>query len=380
MKTEKNRRVLIVDDDPVIRETLSSALRDDFEVTTRNSGEDCLKDLTSIKPDAILLDINMSGMDGLETCRRIREHHDFPVIFISASNSLEQQLLAFDAGGDDFVSKPFNAEVLFRQLSRIIQRYRTQQAITQQHAGLQDMTLNLLRDIGRTDVLLAFMRHSIGCSSYEQLAHNLLDACQAYGVDCHVQVRHADEVVTLTHRGPASPIEESVFERCALLGRVFHFRRRMIINFPAISILILALPEEAELAQRIQEKITVLAESGEAICETVHIRKESALRAEALQLGTASSYEAIGDLREKYREQQQETRTLLQLLIDDVERAYVFLGLTERQESIVSETIRARADEILRLFELGVTFDAQFESILESLMPKNNRDNAISLF
>lgn len=380
MNGNTKETVLIVDDDWIIRETLRAALIDDFQVVTAASGTECLERIALVEPDLILLDIDMPGPDGYQTCRVIRESLDVPVIFISSFGTLEDKLAAFDAGADDFVSKPLNVEVILRQVERAISRYTQQRSILLEKEKLNEMAMGLLHDIGRSDVLLFFMRDSIGCTDYRELASKLLQATSAYGVRCHVQVRHGDEAVTLTDTGVPSAIELAVFERCSTLGRSFRFSRRLIINMSDVSILILAMPQDEELARRIEEKILVLAESAEAICETIHVRRESALRAEALQVGSNSNYEAVEDLRRQYLSQQASTRELLQQLTDDVENTYVFLGLTERQEATVSETIRARADEILKLFELADVFDKQFASILESLRPDNGGESSVSLF
>lgn len=373
-------RVLIVDDDFLIRETLSAALRDDFSVSEADSGEACLAAVALEAPELLLLDIEMPGMDGYETCRRLREKHDFPIIFISAHDTLEEQLHGFDAGADDFVTKPFNAEILYRQILRVIERRNGERSLREDKEKFRDLASGVLHDLNQTDVLLNFMRGSIGCGDYRQLARNLLAATQAYGLVCHVQIRHPDGNETLTARGTATPVELGVFAQCLNLGRIFRFSRRLIINYAGVSILLLNTPDDEEQTGRLQEKLLVLAESCEAIGETIEIRRESASRAEALQYGTASSYQAVEELREQYRFQQSETCRQLQQLIDDVEATYVFLGLTDRQEATVSETIRSRSDEILKLFELNQALEAQFAAILDSLMPRSARGENVMLF
>lgn len=373
-------RVLVVDDDLLIRETLHAALCDDFAVSLAESGEACLQMIAAAEPDLLLLDIEMPGLDGYEVCRRIRAEHSFPIIFISGHDSLAEQLRGFEVGADDFVTKPFNAEVLFHQVRRVIERHRAGLALALDKEVLEDFTTDVLRDLNQTDVLLNFMRHSIGCSSYRQLAVNLLDATKAYGVACHVQIRYPDGAITLTGRDEVTPVDEGVFLQCLNLGRVFRFSRRMIINFPSVSILLLQTPDDEALTLRLQERLAVLAESSEAIGETIEIRRESASRAEALQVGSASSYQAVEELRDQYRQQQEATREQLQQLVDDVEATYLFLGLTERQEATVSDTIRNRATEVLKLFERSEVLEAQFSAILDSLTPSGGSGGGVSLF
>ncbi|WP_371323289.1 response regulator [Dechloromonas sp. ZY10] len=374
-------RVLIADDDFLIRETLSAALADDFAVAEAASGEECLQWVGNQTPDLLLLDIEMPEMDGYEVCRRLRSaSYDFPVIFVSAHDSLAEQLRGFDAGADDFVTKPFNAEVLFRQVQRAIDRHRQKRRLAEDREALQSLASDVLRDLRQTDVLLNFMRQSIGCGDYRELARNLLAATQAYGLACHVQVRHPEGAVSLTAEGPASAVELGVFAQCAGLGRSFRFSRRLIVNCPSVSLLLLQTPDDEALTDLLQERLAMLAESAEAITETIGVRHESASRAEALQYGSASSYQAIEVLRDEYRAQQSAAREKLQQMVNDVEDSYVFLGLTERQEATVSDSLRRSADEVLSLFQQDEAMEAQFSLILDALQPQSNGADNVMLF
>lgn len=111
--------IVIVDDSPNNLEVLSGILQQaGYKVRPALGGEIALRAVELNPPDLILLDIRMPGMDGYETCRRLKADarlHDIPVIFISALSDTEDKLAAFEAGGVDYISKPFqSAEVLAR--------------------------------------------------------------------------------------------------------------------------------------------------------------------------------------------------------------------------------------------------------------------------
>lgn len=113
------QEVLVVDDQPANIRLLTDLLtQSGYRVKGAPGGKWALKSLVGTLPDLILLDIKMPDMDGFEVCRRLKEDErtrDIPVIFISALDSVEDKVAAFEAGGIDYVSKPFeNAEVLAR--------------------------------------------------------------------------------------------------------------------------------------------------------------------------------------------------------------------------------------------------------------------------
>jgi DNA-binding NtrC family response regulator len=133
--------VLLVDDTPANLELLSEILTEDgFDVRPAKSGGLALMSARTITPDLVLLDIMMPGMDGYEVCRLLKEDErtrDVPVIFISALEETVDKVKAFDAGGVDFISKPFQAaEVLARVRTHLALR-RVQTKLEEQNARLE---------------------------------------------------------------------------------------------------------------------------------------------------------------------------------------------------------------------------------------------------
>ena len=365
-------QILVVDDNPIIVESLRLALQASFQVATASSGEACLEMLKdeSNCPDLIFMDIEMGGIDGFETCRRLRQLSNVPVIFVSSHDELPDLIEAFDSGGDDFVVKPFDPQVLLRKAQRIVERHAAKMMLKTEKDSLQSMAMGFLRNLGDTGVLLTFMRSSLDVTSYDDLAQRLLEATNQYGVRCHVQVRHATGSCTRTAAGKALPLEESVIEKSASMGRIFQFGRRMVVNYSAVSILIIDLPNDEDERGKLRDNVAILAETAEAIAETIAMRQESAQRAEALQAAVSETADAVDTLCELLRKQQSDAYQRLTGMIDDVEKSYINLGLTDLQESRVSNIVRNGADQTLALFDIGVELDAQFSQILRALRPQ----------
>lgn len=367
-------RVLIVDDDQISMESLRQALRGSFEVDTETSGEACLARLAGElpSPDLILLDIEMDGIDGFATCSQLRQTRDTPVIFVSSHDNLTERLKAFDSGGDDFIAKPFEPALLQRKAQRLFLGRACNVALAAEKDSLQTMAMGFLRNIGDTGVLLTFMRSSLGLVDYELLAERLLEATAQYGVRCHVQVRHPEGVCTLKLGGRASPLEESILEKSSSMGRIFQFGKRLVVNYASVSVLILDLPADEKQAGELRDNIAILAESTEAISETIAMRKESALRAEALQNAASETASAVEILRDHYHRQQLDAHLRLQQMIDNIEKRYFNLGLTDRQEAQISEFLRLGVDKTLELFEVSDDVESRFTLILNALRPQGS--------
>lgn len=104
-------KVLIVDDDTRNIRILEEILSDDFILETAADGETALQRVAAFMPDIILLDVMMPGIDGLEVCRQIRQHEDYryiKIILVSGKAMLEERLEGYEAGSDDYITKPFD--------------------------------------------------------------------------------------------------------------------------------------------------------------------------------------------------------------------------------------------------------------------------------
>src|SRR5215475_16028851 len=116
-------KILIMDDAQQVRRVLRTALSTEgstiFEAGT---GEEALDVFRTSPPDAILLDVNMPGMSGLETCQEIRRHSDVPILMLTVRNAEHDKVLALDAGADDYVVKPFGMQELLARLRAALRR------------------------------------------------------------------------------------------------------------------------------------------------------------------------------------------------------------------------------------------------------------------
>jgi two-component system KDP operon response regulator KdpE len=115
--------VLIVDDEPQIRRVLLTILTSQgYSVIEAKTGDEALEKIRTEHTDLILLDVNMPGRSGIETCREIREAGDIPVIILTVRNAERDKVQALDAGANDYVVKPFGADELLARVRATLRR------------------------------------------------------------------------------------------------------------------------------------------------------------------------------------------------------------------------------------------------------------------
>ena len=131
------QRILIVDDDNNIAELVSLYLtKECFETKIVNDGESAISAAISFKPNLILLDLMLPGMDGYQVCREIRKSNNIPIIMLSAKGETFDKVLGLELGADDYVIKPFDSKELVARVKAVLRRYQLPQSVN----GISDNT------------------------------------------------------------------------------------------------------------------------------------------------------------------------------------------------------------------------------------------------
>ncbi len=125
------KHILVCDDDALLRRSLSLQLEQaGYRTTTAASAEDMLTLARRNIPDLILLDIGLPGMDGLDALRHLQQEMDVPVIFVSARRRELDTILGLELGADDYITKPFNPDVLLAHVKAVLRRSARQPSTT----------------------------------------------------------------------------------------------------------------------------------------------------------------------------------------------------------------------------------------------------------
>ena len=118
-----SRKVLVVDDDAHIRDVVSFTIRRaGFEVLEAADGREALHIAESDAPDLILLDILMPELEGIDVCRAIRRNSNVPILFLSSKDRVVDRIVGLDAGGDDYMTKPFSPRELLARVQAMFRR------------------------------------------------------------------------------------------------------------------------------------------------------------------------------------------------------------------------------------------------------------------
>ena len=156
----EKQRILIVDDDENIAELISLYLmKECYETYIVNDGEEALKIFPEFKPNLILLDLMLPGIDGYQVCRELRATSQVPIIMLSAKGEIFDKVLGLELGADDYMEKPFDSKELVARAKAVLRRYKPSNAPTENPndkcVEYEDLTINL------TNYSVIYMGHTV---------------------------------------------------------------------------------------------------------------------------------------------------------------------------------------------------------------------------
>ncbi|MGH3766411.1 MAG: response regulator transcription factor [Pseudonocardiaceae bacterium] len=164
-------RILVVDDDRAVRESLRRSLQfNGYTVALAGDGQQAMEVLAMQRPDAMVLDVMMPRVDGLEVCRRLRgTGDDLPILVLTARDAVSDRVAGLDAGADDYLPKPFALEELLARLRALLRRSPPEDAGTSASTGVRFEFADLVLDEGTREVTRGERRISLTRTEFSLL-------------------------------------------------------------------------------------------------------------------------------------------------------------------------------------------------------------------
>lgn len=387
---ETKRRVLVADDDELVVAMLEATLTPEYEVLTVAAGDRAIALLQEQAVDAVVLDVEMPGLDGYETCQALRADAataDLPVLFHSARTHLEERLRGYAAGGDDYLAKPFDPVELSAKLDRLItQRIKERQRAAEQQqdmAGQLDDMINAVLSsadmVGEAGVVLDFQRRLTTCADHAAVAQAMLDALARYGLEGCVRITGRSNVHSTNGRTlRCSALEMSILDhlqapsagpRIRALGQHTGFGYSPIVLF--VRNLCMARPEtmdrqEAERHGRHIDNVALVVEG--ALTRVAALDAEQAARDLASTRDLVDlTRDALTDISAQGHAQRMQVRAVLGRLAAQFEQAFLSLGLTQSQEDFLIDTLRERTAEVMDTLARSQEVEARLQAVIERL-------------
>lgn len=365
--------ILVVDDDAINIKIATRLLGETaYRYSTAGNGIEALACVAADMPEVILLDIMMPGMDGLEACRRIRANPDYDgitIIFITARDDPETRLSAYDAGGDDILSKPIAAQDLRHKVESALKNRVMVASLRKEVAETRGMLMSSLTTTGEYGVVMHTLRNTLPCRGLGELAEVLLTAMDNYGLKGAIQLRTPDSILTLNSERRSSPVDQEMLRNLSLENRhIYDYGNRSVFCYPNIALLVRNMPlDNPEVYGRMKDNLALLAEGAEF--RLAAMVEELRMRGERANLVTAAALlnHVLSQVDTQFKRGQSEMSAIFSELEQQLEASFSRLALTDGQEQRLWQVVRPLAARAAALYQDGEALDRQLAGALETL-------------
>ncbi len=357
-------KILSVDDEPTNQLVINEILEDDYKVKLVSSGEKCLETVKKYSPDLILLDVNMPGIDGYDTCTQLKQDNEtrtIPVIFLSALSSTEEKLKGYEVGADDYIPKPFDHDDLVNKIEKLLHENdrvpvavptpdkqnddRENEELLKELQNSRSVAMEAMRYTSDLGTVVKFYEESAQCKDYDELFHAVFIATNSLELNCSMQIRDGNKVFNQSSSGTISPMEVSVLDMAKNKGRFFDFNSRTIMNYEHSSILVRNMPVDDENRYGvIKDILGALGNGAEERLYTIILEKSMVSNREQV---IALIQETFKSINYQYMLRSRGATEIMESMIKDVHQTIESMDLLNYQEEQLEgiiESFRQRND------------------------------------
>lgn len=257
--------ILLIEDDDFAAELIAEILSSHYILTRCFNAAEACEYLQDNTPSLVLLDIDLPQGSALDLCREIRQHptnNDLPVIFLASSHNEADRLIAYDAGGDDYINKPIVGSELLYRIDRTLSQRQERNDLKAELKNAFSVAMTAMSSAAEVGMILQFLRQSFQCQNYLELTTEVLNVTSSYGLEASVQIRGLQPPVSYSIFGVCSALEESILSTMATHGRLESFSKRTACSYEHITIIIKDMPvDDPERYGRMSDNLALLAEA-----------------------------------------------------------------------------------------------------------------------
>ncbi len=364
--------ILVIDDDKISRNMTGLALSEDnFELEYAVNGEEGIEKAVESTPDIIILDVEMPGMNGYEVCETIRSKSQIahiPIVFLSSHSSLRERMQGYEAGGDDYLIKPFEKEGLILKL-KVLARYREEQKrLHSEFEQAHKTAMIALTGSSELGIVMQFVEKSYAFREREPLAEALLEVCQQFQLNCIAMVLTDDEAIWKSNEEAIKPLEKEMMEMLDRDQRFIDFGGRTVINFQNMSLLVRNMPlDDMDRYGRIKDLLPMLLAAVDSKLNV--IKAEHGLDCQSSELMGAFRQirSQLYHLAKTLIVKQNDSEILLNSMVTNLNTELLRMGLDDDQETHILSTIDGAIEEAIDKLDASGTMHRVFTDILNNL-------------
>ncbi len=271
----EKKSILLAEDDTTTQFIMKKLLGSDYDLTCVNSGKKAIEKMGEITPDIVLLDVGMPDVNGYDTCKWIRQQSEFihtPIIFISANNTLDDKMEGYNAGGNDYISKPVENAELLAKITAFAGDVEKINSLQNDYKTAFSTAMQAMSSAGELGLIMQFLDQLAYIHSYDEIAHEVFSLMESFGLETSMQIRSTDRTLNFHNDHQINPLEEELLTKVKDKGRFYDSNEKTFVNYETISLLVKNMPLDDEFKYgRIKDNIPPLLNGIDAKIKSIEI-------------------------------------------------------------------------------------------------------------
>lgn len=367
MNQPHNQKILIIETDATDIELLEGMLEEEFQVHILPPREATMDSLRELSPDAIILNPDGQSLELHAVCKTLKDRNPKAyILYLDEDESLDRQVEAFDAGCDDYLTKPYNPLELYHKIKINILSVSETAKLMDQANQARNMAFNMMAANSELGAILRFIEQVIATKDYDDLGHALEEAGSNLGIHLAIQLRsHTGELNFNCKTG--SDIAR-LLSAATLDGRIIENGRRLILSRKHVAFFATKLPADPEKYGRLKDNLAILLNAAEAKMTSLIVElSQDAEREQLIDDVIGKVINSMTRIHQHYENHEADIRHISQEFKDHLESILMAIDLDEKQEEALLKSVHAFLDRMMDTEATKTLIQDAFKSLLLDL-------------
>ena len=276
-------------------------------------------------------------------------------------------MAGYEAGGDDYITKPFSEEILQKKVQLVL----ASQLRKRELENLSDQAVEALKrnltNTEKLEMVVGFLHRCQRVSDLDELAHNVFECLREFDLDGSLLIEAGDENRVWFSDGIDRPMEGQILESLRGQDRVLSFGTRVAVNSDNTTLLVRNLPSDLEETERMRQHLVIMIEGLDTRLQAIRVQMQVDSRREGLSRVLEATREKLGRIEKHHLQQALSANEIMKALRSKLERSLVGVELTRQHEKALLEIIDSSASKIKSLCDKDRELNDEFEAIIDDL-------------
>jgi CheY-like chemotaxis protein len=336
----------------------------------------------------ILLDVEMPGKNGYEVCEQLKtdsKTKHIPIIFVSGNSSLRERLIGYEVGGDDYLVKPCEKELIKAKVDYICAQFESRKELDEQAHNAHKVAEDAIQSSAEIGRAIRFVEKSYALPSFDELAASIFKTMAELGLKTSMMLLSSQGSLFYSHNQlQISPLEQDLLELTKDKGRFYDFGCRTICNFRQVSLLIKNMPlDDPERYGRLKDTVPFVLGATDEKIRSLDTHDSLLKQAESLNNTTSAIRSTLDNISHSASKSQEKINDTMRLTMQDLDDMLPSMGLDDDQEKSIMGRLDRTFMETAANIEIGMELKDSLSGIVRLLthlvsQQKNMISNAIA--